>query len=65
MYDPRVPALRERLGVEGDADNKTYDKALADAVAKFQKSNKLPPTASSTRRRSKRSTARAATATPT
>ena len=38
MYDPRVPALRERLGVEGDADNKTYDKALADAVAKFQKS---------------------------
>ncbi len=43
MYDPRVPALRERLGVEGDPENKTYDKALADAVAKFQKSNKLPP----------------------
>ncbi len=42
MYDPRVPVLRERLGViEGDADNKTYDKALADAVTKFQKSNKL------------------------
>ncbi len=42
MYDPRVPVLRERLGVEGDPDNKTYDKALADAVAKFQRSNKLP-----------------------
>jgi murein L,D-transpeptidase YcbB/YkuD len=44
MYDPRVPALRARLGVEGDPNDKTYDKALADAVAKFQKSNKLPAT---------------------
>ncbi len=44
MYDPRVPALRERLGVEGDPENKTYDKALADAVTKFQKANKLPAT---------------------
>ena len=43
MYDPRVPALRERLGVDGDPENKNYDKTLADAVAKFQKSNKLPP----------------------
>jgi murein L,D-transpeptidase YcbB/YkuD len=42
MYDPRVPALRARLGVEGDPENKTYDKEMADAVAKFQKSNKLP-----------------------
>ena len=41
MYDPRVPALRERLGVAGDADSKTYDKSLADAVAQFQKSKKL------------------------
>jgi murein L,D-transpeptidase YcbB/YkuD len=44
MYDPRVPALRARLGVEGDPESKTYDKVLADAVAKFQKSNKLPAT---------------------
>jgi L,D-transpeptidase YcbB len=44
MYDPRVPALRERLGVEGDPDNKTYDAALADAVKKFQRENKIRPT---------------------
>lgn len=44
MQDPRVPALRQRLGIEGNSDDKTYDKPLADAVAKFQKSNKLPPT---------------------
>jgi murein L,D-transpeptidase YcbB/YkuD len=44
MHDPRVPALRARLGVEGNPENKTYDKALADAVAKFQKLNKLPAT---------------------
>jgi L,D-transpeptidase YcbB len=42
MEDPRVPALRAKLGAEGDAESKTYDKALADAVTKFQKSNKLP-----------------------
>ncbi len=43
MEDPRVPALRAKLGAEGDAASKVYDKALADAVTKFQKSNKLPP----------------------
>ena len=37
MDDPRVPALRERLGLAGDASDITYDKKLADAVAKFQK----------------------------
>ena len=37
MNDPRVPALRERLGVDGRATSTTYDKALADAVSKFQK----------------------------
>ncbi len=36
MQDPRVPSLRERLGVAGDPDNTTYDKPLADAVRKFQ-----------------------------
>jgi L,D-transpeptidase YcbB len=34
MQDARVPALRDRLGVTGDGT--TYDKALADAVKKFQ-----------------------------
>ena len=37
MQDARVPELRERLGVTGEAGNTTYDKALADAVKKFQK----------------------------
>ena len=41
MQDPRVPQLRERLGVAGDAADTTYDKALADAVKKFQDSHKL------------------------
>jgi murein L,D-transpeptidase YcbB/YkuD len=41
MNDPRVPALRERLGVTGDATGTAYDKTLADAVAKFQKANGL------------------------
>jgi murein L,D-transpeptidase YcbB/YkuD len=41
MQDPRVPALRAKLGAEGDAESKVYDKALAEAVTKFQKSNKL------------------------
>ncbi len=41
MQDPRVPALREKLGVAGDATDTTYDKALADAVKKFQESHKL------------------------
>ena len=31
MEDPRVPALRAKLGAEGDAASKVYDKALADA----------------------------------
>ncbi len=34
--DDRVPALREKLGVLGDGGT-TYDKALAEAVKKFQK----------------------------
>ena len=41
--DDRVPQLRERLGILGDA-NTVYDKALADAVKKFQKQRDLPPT---------------------
>ncbi len=40
VKDERVPRLRERLGVAGDADT-TYDKALAEAVKKFQQQHKL------------------------
>ena len=41
--DDRVPQLREQLGILGDA-NTVYDKALADAVKKFQKQRDLQPT---------------------
>jgi murein L,D-transpeptidase YcbB/YkuD len=37
--DDRVPQLRERLGLSGDDD--IYDKALADAVKKFQQAHEL------------------------
>ncbi len=40
MRDDRVPLLRERLGVAGGADT-TYDKALAEAVKKFQRQHEL------------------------
>jgi murein L,D-transpeptidase YcbB/YkuD len=44
MSDPRVPMLRERLGVPGEAGDMIYDKELADAVAKFQREHDLKPT---------------------
>jgi len=44
MDDPRVPLLRERLGVAGDAASTTYDKALGEAVKKFQRQHDLRPT---------------------
>jgi len=37
--DDRVPLLRERLGVAGDGN--VYDKALADAVKKYQQAHQL------------------------
>jgi L,D-transpeptidase YcbB len=40
--DDRVPQLREKLGVQGDGS--TYNKALAEAVMKFQKDHDLKPT---------------------
>ena len=40
--DERVPLLRERLNVSGDGD--TYDKALADAVKKYQQDHQLKVT---------------------
>jgi murein L,D-transpeptidase YcbB/YkuD len=44
MQDPRVPLLRERLGLAGEDGDTSYDKALADAVAAFQKKHGLKPT---------------------
>jgi len=41
MSDPRVPQLRERLNVAGDANNTDYDKPLAEAVKKFQRQHDL------------------------
>jgi murein L,D-transpeptidase YcbB/YkuD len=39
MQDGRVPALRDRLGLTGDGT--TYNKALADAVKKFQDEHEI------------------------
>lgn len=39
--DARVPLLRARLGLKGDADDLFYDPALVDAVTAFQKSAKI------------------------
>jgi L,D-transpeptidase YcbB len=43
MQDDRVPALRERLNVLGDGGT-IYDKAVADAVKKFQQQRQLAAT---------------------
>jgi len=44
MEDPRVPILRERLGLVGDASDLRYDAKIAEAVKKFQHANELPVT---------------------
>jgi murein L,D-transpeptidase YcbB/YkuD len=44
MEDARVPRLRERLGVLGEATDLRYDAALAEAVKEFQRANDLPVT---------------------
>jgi murein L,D-transpeptidase YcbB/YkuD len=41
MNDPRVPLLRQRLGVAGEAESTTYDKPLAEAVKKFQRAHDM------------------------
>lgn len=41
MSDPRVPLLRERLGVDGMADSLIYDDMLVAAVEDFQTSKGL------------------------
>jgi murein L,D-transpeptidase YcbB/YkuD len=43
VQDARVPLLRQRLGIAGDAANTSYDEALADAVRTFQRQNGLTP----------------------
>jgi L,D-transpeptidase YcbB len=42
MEDARVPLLREKLGLSGDAADLKYDAKLAEAVKKFQRANELP-----------------------
>jgi murein L,D-transpeptidase YcbB/YkuD len=44
VEDPRVPQLRERLGLKGDASDLHYDVKLADAVKKYQHANDLKVT---------------------
>jgi murein L,D-transpeptidase YcbB/YkuD len=44
MEDPRVPLLREKLGLGGDAADVKYDAKVAEAVKKFQRANELPVT---------------------
>jgi murein L,D-transpeptidase YcbB/YkuD len=44
MEDPRVPQLRERLGVAGDSADNSYDKALSEAVKAFQRQHDLSAT---------------------
>jgi L,D-transpeptidase YcbB len=43
MEDPRVPFLRERLGVN-EGDGNLFDKVLSEAVKKFQRGRDLPQT---------------------
>src|SRR5215831_15817912 len=42
--DARVPQLRDKLGLTGDASDLRYDAKLAEAVKKFQRANELPAT---------------------
>ena len=44
MEDPRVPLLRDKLGLTGDASDLRYDAKFAEAVKKFQRANELPVT---------------------
>jgi L,D-transpeptidase YcbB len=44
IENPRVPALREKLKVSGDASDLRYDTSLADAVKRFQRTHDLPAT---------------------
>jgi murein L,D-transpeptidase YcbB/YkuD len=41
--DDRIPAIRQRLNVRGEADANNYDKALAEAVKSFQREHGMRP----------------------
>ena len=43
MEDPRVPAVRERFGLKAAEGDTTYDKALSETIAKFQKEHGINP----------------------
>jgi murein L,D-transpeptidase YcbB/YkuD len=44
MEDPRVPLLRDKLGLKGDPADLHYDSKLAEAVKKYQRGNDLKVT---------------------
>jgi L,D-transpeptidase YcbB len=44
MEDPRVPALRAWFSLPATQSDTTYDKALSETIAKFQKEHNLPAT---------------------
>jgi len=44
MEDARVPQLRAKLGISGNADDTHYDARVAEAVRKFQEAAELKPT---------------------
>jgi murein L,D-transpeptidase YcbB/YkuD len=44
MEDARVPRLRARLGLTGEASDLRYDSKLSEAVKEFQRANDLPAT---------------------
>jgi murein L,D-transpeptidase YcbB/YkuD len=44
MEDARVPQLRERLGLKGDAADLHYDAKLVEAVKKYQRTNEFKVT---------------------
>jgi murein L,D-transpeptidase YcbB/YkuD len=46
MEDPRVPLLRERLKIAGNASDQRYDATVAHAVKNYQEANQLPATGS-------------------
>jgi L,D-transpeptidase YcbB len=44
MEDPRVPQVRERLGLKGDAADLHFDAKMVEAVKKYQRVNELKVT---------------------
>jgi len=44
VTDPRVPLLRERLGMPGDLTDERFDAKVVEALKKYQKNSDLPVT---------------------